>query len=65
MGRAKALTSRQEGSTMDDARTLLRHTVATLAYRAAKTVRGAPDEFAAFSSGSSSLRGARCERRCS
>jgi len=27
---------------------LLRHTVATLAYRAAKTVRGAPESFAAF-----------------
>jgi hypothetical protein len=27
---------------------LLRHTVATLAYRAAKTVRGAPPEFAGF-----------------
>lgn len=28
--------------------TLLRHTVATLAYRAAKAVRGAPPEFAGF-----------------
>jgi hypothetical protein len=34
--------------TPDPARQLLRHIVATLAYRAAKTVRGAPDEFAAF-----------------
>jgi len=29
-------------------RELLRHTVATLAYRGAKAVRGAPDSFAAF-----------------
>lgn len=29
-------------------RELLRHTVATVAYRAAKTMRGAPDSFAAF-----------------
>jgi hypothetical protein len=29
-------------------RELLRHTVATLAYRAAKTMRGAPDTFADF-----------------
>ena len=30
---------------------LLRHTVATLAYRAAKTMRGAPDSFAGFKPG--------------
>ena len=35
---------------MDDKRHFLRHTVATLAYRAARAVDGAPDEFAAFSS---------------
>ena len=29
-------------------RELMRHTVATLAYRASKTMRGAPDSFAAF-----------------
>ncbi len=29
-------------------RELLRHTVATLAYRAAKTMRGAPESFASF-----------------
>jgi hypothetical protein len=29
-------------------RELLRHTVATLAYRAAKTMRGAPESFAAY-----------------
>ncbi len=34
--------------TPDSARQLLRHVVATLAYRACKTVRGAPDEFAEF-----------------
>jgi len=33
---------------MDPKRELLRHTVATLAYRAAKAVRGAPLEFAGF-----------------
>jgi hypothetical protein len=32
----------------DPARQLLRHIVATLAYRAGKTLRGAPDEFAGF-----------------
>ena len=32
----------------DLAREMLRHTVAALAYRTAKTVRGAPDEFARF-----------------
>ena len=32
----------------DPKREMLRHTVATLAYRGAKAVRGAPDSFAAF-----------------
>ena len=32
-------------------RDLLRHTVATVAYRAAKTMRGAPETFAAFRPG--------------
>jgi len=32
----------------DPARHLLRHTVATVAYRAAKTLRGAPEHFASF-----------------
>jgi hypothetical protein len=36
---------------MDDARALLRHTLATLAYRAAKTLRGAPASFADFRAG--------------
>ena len=35
-------------SAADSGRALLRHTVATLAYRAGKVVRGAPPEFAAF-----------------
>ena len=34
---------------MDDKRALLRHTVATVAYRGAKAVRGAPASFAAYS----------------
>ncbi|HST77771.1 MAG TPA: hypothetical protein VLN58_04730, partial [Verrucomicrobiae bacterium] len=33
------------------ARQLLRHTLATLAYRAGKALRGAPASFAEFSSG--------------
>jgi hypothetical protein len=35
-------------------REFLRHTLATLAYRAAKTMRGAPDSFATFKAGPSS-----------
>lgn len=38
---------------MSEARTLLRHTVATLAYRAGKTLRGAPGDFGDFSIGES------------
>ena len=34
---------------MDDKRALLRHTVATVAYRGGKVVRGAPASFASFS----------------
>ena len=34
---------------MDDKRALLRHTVATVAYRGGKAVRGAPQEFATYS----------------
>src|SRR6185436_1969352 len=34
---------------MDEARALLRHTVATVAYRGGKAVRGAPSSFASFS----------------
>jgi hypothetical protein len=36
---------------MDDKRTLLRHAVATVAYRGGKAVRGAPASFATFASG--------------
>ena len=36
---------------MDAGRALLRHTVATLAYRGAKTLRGAPENFADFRAG--------------
>ena len=35
----------------DPARELLRHTLATLAYRAGKALRGAPEGFASFSAG--------------
>ena len=35
----------------EDAREFLRHTLATLAYRAGKAVRGAPPEFADFKAG--------------
>jgi hypothetical protein len=37
--------------TADPGRQLLRHTLATLAYRAGKTLRGAPESFASFSIG--------------
>lgn len=36
---------------LDSARDMLRHTVATLAYRAAKTFREAPPEFATYKAG--------------
>jgi hypothetical protein len=36
---------------MDDKTQLLRHTLATLAYRGGKTLRAAPPEFAAFRAG--------------
>jgi hypothetical protein len=38
---------------MDDARALFRHTLATLAYRAAKPLRGVDDGFASFRPGDS------------
>jgi hypothetical protein len=42
---------RREGQVdMEADRQLLRHTLATLSYRAAKTLRGAPPEFAAYQS---------------
>ena len=37
----------------DPTRDLLRHMVATIAYRGGKTIRGAPETFAAFRSGES------------
>lgn len=37
-----------QGATPEAARTMLRHTVATLAYRAAKALRDAPDGFVGF-----------------
>ena len=39
---------------MDDKRALLRHTLATVAYRGGKAVRGAPPHFAAFTCGATS-----------
>ena len=39
---------------MDATRTLLRHTVATVAYRGGKAIRGVPLSFATFDPGSSS-----------
>jgi hypothetical protein len=39
---------------MDEKREMLRHAVATVAYRAEKSVRGAPESFAAFAAGPSS-----------
>ena len=38
-------------NTQDAGRQMLRHTVATLAYRAAKALRGAPESFADYSTG--------------
>ena len=38
---------------MDDKRSFLRHTLATVAYRGGKTLRGAPASFASFTSGDS------------
>ena len=38
---------------MSDERVFLRHTVATLAYRGAKTLRGAPPSFASFKASAS------------
>ena len=36
---------------MNDTRAFLRHTLATVAYRGGKAVRGAPASFATFASG--------------
>ncbi|HEV8491366.1 MAG TPA: hypothetical protein VGR76_03815 [Candidatus Angelobacter sp.] len=45
------MTTHASQSVIDPGRQLLRHTLATLAYRAGKTLRDAPDSFAAFSTG--------------
>jgi hypothetical protein len=45
------MSSNATHSAAHTSRQLLRHTVATLAYRAGKTLRGAPESFAAFSTG--------------
>jgi hypothetical protein len=42
------MSSAAETTFHDPARQLLRHTIATLAYRGGKVLRGAPDSFAAF-----------------
>ena len=42
------MSSPAQISAKDPARQLLRHTIATLAYRAAKALRGAPNTFAEF-----------------
>ena len=44
-------TPASSASIPDPARQLLRHTVATLAYRGGKALRGAPENFSAFSCG--------------
>jgi hypothetical protein len=44
---------------MDEKRALLRHTVATVAYRGGKAVRGAPESFASFSGDGSDRTAAR------
>jgi hypothetical protein len=43
-----------QSASLDPARHLLRHTVATLAYRGGKAFRGMPDDFAAFRIGEKS-----------
>lgn len=48
---AKQTPGEQNPPVPEDARTFLRHTVATLAYRCGKAVRGAPDSFARFRAG--------------
>jgi hypothetical protein len=50
-GKSSRKSSARKSPAKDIARQLLRHTVATLAYRAGKTLRGAPDSFATFSTG--------------
>src|SRR5437773_778502 len=49
----KPAAPRMPKSDADGARLSLRHTVATLAYRCGKAVRGAPESFAQFKAGPS------------
>jgi hypothetical protein len=49
--REKQMREKTEARGSDTARGLLRHAVATLAYRGGKTIRGAPDGFAEFRAG--------------
>ena len=46
-------TSAARNNNMDAKRELLRHALATVAYRASKALRGAPDSFATFTLGDS------------
>jgi hypothetical protein len=46
-----SVLSVSSGGDMDDKRALLRHTVATVAYRGGKALRGAPAGFASFRAG--------------
>ena len=45
------MASNASGPASESSRQLLRHTLATLAYRAGKALRGAPDSFSGFSTG--------------
>lgn len=45
------MTTNSSPTPIDSSRQLLRHTLATLAYRAGKTLRDAPESFATFSTG--------------
>ncbi len=47
-GGSRAVTDVEQGDRRDSDRRFLRHCVATLAYRAAKALRGAPEGFADF-----------------
>jgi hypothetical protein len=47
--KGKVMANKTSKPATDSRRQLLRHTLATLAYRAGKTLRGAPDSFASFS----------------
>src|SRR5215469_14808116 len=42
------MTASAASASLDPARQLLRHTLATVAYRGGKALRGAPDHFATF-----------------